>query len=61
MDGHDVILVTNDSDQKQQFTLSFSSAKKIEKWNPNTGEISIVNSPITIELDSYDGIILKVE
>ena len=61
MDGHDVILVTNDSDQKQRFTLSFSSAKKIEKWNPNTGEISNVNSPITIELDSYDGIILKVE
>jgi len=61
MDGHDVLLVTNDSNQKQQFTLSFNSARKIEKWDPNTGEVSDANNPVAIELDAFNGIILKVE
>lgn len=60
MDGHDVLLVTNDSDQKQQFTLSFFFAKKIEKWNPNTGEIEKAINPVKLELDAYDGMIFSV-
>jgi hypothetical protein len=61
IDGHDVLLVVNDSDKAQRFALSFSSTGKIEKWNPNTGEVSKVNNPADVALDSYNGIIFRIK
>jgi hypothetical protein len=59
VDGHDVLLVVNDSSQQQKFSVSITTGKIIEKWNPNNGEIEKVKNPVKLSLNSYDGIILR--
>jgi hypothetical protein len=60
MDNYEVLFVTNDSNHSQEFTLSFPLLNKIEKWDPNTGEIKIVNTPANIRLGAFDGILFKI-
>jgi len=60
VDGHDVLLVVNDSNQQQKFSVAISTGKKIEQWDPNTGEIREVSSPAKIKLKAFDGILFKI-
>jgi hypothetical protein len=60
MDGNEALFVTNDSNENQEFTLSFPTMKKIEQWDPNTGEIREVSSPAKIKLEAFNGILFKI-
>lgn len=59
-EGYNVLFLINDSKQKQNFRISFRSAKAIEKWNPNTGKIRKLDQKEGVSLDAYDGILLRV-
>jgi len=59
IEDQDVFFVANDSNRKQAFTMSFSSGKRYEVWNPDTGEIKKVSSKVKLELGAYDGIIVR--
>ncbi len=60
MDGYEALFVTNDSKENQEFTMSFPAVKKMEEWDPNTGEIREVSNPVKIKLKAFDGILLKI-
>ncbi len=59
VDGHDVLLIANDSNQPQKFSVSIATGKKIEKWNPNNGDIEMAENPVIMSLKPYDGMILR--
>jgi hypothetical protein len=59
VDEHHVLFVVNDSNQPQTFSLSIATKKKIEKWDPNNGDIDQVENPVKMSLKPYDGMILR--
>lgn len=59
VNGADIVLIVNDSNQPLRFTVSFSKNKTIETWNPNNGSVEKARNPVHLSLKAYDGIILK--
>lgn len=59
VNGADVVLIVNDSNQPLDFTISFSKNKNVEKWNPNNGTVENTGNPVRLSLNAFDGIILK--
>ncbi len=59
VNGADVVLIANDSNQTLDFTVSFSKNKKLETWNPDNGLVEKAGNPVHLSLKAYDGIILK--
>ncbi len=59
VDGADVVLIVNDSNQPLSFTVSFSKNKNVERWNPNNGAVEKTGNPVHLSLKAHDGIILK--
>jgi hypothetical protein len=59
IEGYDVLFVINDSNQPQSVKLSFSAGKKIQKWDPNTGEISDTGNQTELRLGAFDGTIFR--
>jgi hypothetical protein len=59
VNGADVVLMVNDSNQPLSFNVSFSKKINIETWNPDNGLVEKAGNPVQINLKAYDGIILK--
>jgi hypothetical protein len=59
VDDFKVLLVINDSNEQEEFTISFDTKAEIEKWDPNSGIIEKVRNPVEMQLNAYDGVIFR--
>lgn len=55
VDGRDVFFLMNDSKESVRTRVSFSTTRELEEWDPASGEIRPVSSPLDVELKAYHG------
>jgi hypothetical protein len=59
IDGRTVYYVINDSKEVQKTSVALNTRKKLEEWDPASGEISPTENPAEIELLPYHATIFR--
>jgi len=59
IDGRTLYYVINDSEESQKTSITLNTGKKLEEWDPSSGEIIPVDNPAEIELPPYHATIYR--
>jgi len=59
IDGRTLYYVINDSEESQKTSITLNTGKKLEEWDPSSGEIILVDNPAEIELPPYHATIYR--
>ena len=59
IDGRTLYYVINDSEESQKTSITLNTGKKLEEWDPSSGEIIPVDNPAEIELLPYHATIYR--
>lgn len=59
INGHEVLLIINDSDKDIVANLSLNISGKLEEWDPATGEVLEIGKDLKMSLNPYHGKIYR--